>query len=477
MIVLLSTKRRWISTLCLLVCLWPAMSAYAAVGALFGTVEDKFSRERLGGGQNGYPRALFRLVMGSSQAEEEAFENGTYVIEGAPGSGYVLTVSAPGYQTIEVTGISLDAMKLIDLPVRLEPAETPDYAIMEVNWTRTSEADTPVEIRIANLNGIPPRDEVRNRSGAVPFFSFTVNGVDIPSVSRSTYIALDPEGCLAKPKPHRLLLTIPWEMIYRDLRIAGIWDEVIETEELTYRAEINPRPKIAAEHPEFRKDGNNVFETGLNREEAAGGTGIFEAGCLELPETGNGARNVSVAPGSIPVNSLRGSRVIRKNRSDYQKRYGLALQTGSPEPVPDAAGWVLADGESNDVLKQFHADPKLSSRLRMLLASKPPPVISVQELSPGSLDLVVFQRQSMAVKGVALQSVTEARLITLDGKPVPGVTTKLSGDRETRRTLAIMAGDTPAGSYHLQFLAGREPVVVATSLWPIRVSVSEVDKP
>ena len=163
--------------------------------------------------------------------------------------------------------------------------------------------------------------------------------------------------------------------------------------------------------------------------------------------------------------------MVRKTRSDYQKRYGLALQAGGQEPVPDAAGWVLADGESNDELKLMHADPEQYSKYRMLFASRPAPRVAVQEISPDSLDLVVFQKQSVALKGWNLQRLTGARLVTLDGRMVPGVTTNMSGDRDTRRTLAITAGETPAGSYHLEFLAGRDPVVVAIGLWPIRVSV------
>jgi len=66
--VLLITQRRWTSILCLLACSLPAASAYGSIGALFGTVEDKFTGQRLGGGQNGYPRARVHLDTGSLQA-------------------------------------------------------------------------------------------------------------------------------------------------------------------------------------------------------------------------------------------------------------------------------------------------------------------------------------------------------------------------------------------------------------------------
>ena len=455
-----------------------AVSAHASIGAIYGTVEDKFTGEILGGGDNGYPKATVRLDTGAAEHESQTFENGSYIVNSAPGSGYLLTVSAPGYQTLKVRDITLDAMNVINLSVRMELIDTPDYAVNDVRWTGTSAVGAPLEIRIANLNGISPRKSARNRTGRVPFFSFFVHGLEIPSVSEATYFELDPTECLSKSTPHRLLYTVPWTTIYDDLRAAGIWDEVIETQDLTYRAEINPVPKIAAENPEFRKDGNNIFEILLNREEAVGGSEIFEAECLELPEPANSRQTNGSDSDDFPSISLRGSRVIRNNRSEYLKRYGRTRTgIGKAEPIPDAAGWVLADGETSLLLQKLHVDPNLSSDFRMLFASRLPPAIVVQETNPASLDLIAWQRQSMALKGMKLQAITEARVVTFDGKPVSGVTTTLTGDLDTRRTLAMTAGDAVDGDYYIQFYAGEEEIIVVTSLWPIRVSISGVDKP
>jgi hypothetical protein len=331
-----------------------SVSAHASIVAVYGTVEDKFTGEMLSGGDNGYPKASVHLDSGSVGYESQTYENGSFIVKGAPGSGFMLTVSAPGYQTLNVRDMTLDAMDVINLSVRMEPIDTPDYAIMDVGWTRTSAVGAPLEIRIANLNGIPPRESVRTRTGRVPFFSFIVHGQEIPSVSKATYFELDPLGCLSKSTPHRLLYTVPWTAIYDDLRAAGIWDEVIETQALTYRAEINPVPKIAAENPEFRKNGNNLFEIVLNREDASEGGEIFEAECVELPVAGSGRKTAGMEASDFPSISLRGSRVIRNNRSEYLKRYGRTRTgIGKAEPIPDAAGWVLADGETSFLLQQL----------------------------------------------------------------------------------------------------------------------------
>jgi hypothetical protein len=455
-----------------------AVSAHASIGAIYGTVEDKFTGEMLGGGDNGYPKATVQLDTSTGEHEIQTFENGSYIINGAPGSGYLLTVSAPGYQTLKVRDITLDAMNIINLTARMEPIETPDYAVMDVRWTRTSAVGAPLEIRIANMNGVPPRASARTRTGRVPFFSFFVHGLDVPSVSKSTLFELDPGECLSKSPPHRLLYTIPWTTIYDDLRAAGIWDEVIETQDLVYRAEINPVPKIAAENPEFRKGGNNIFEIVLNRGQVVERNEIFEAECLELPESENGRRTAGLDASDFPSISLRGSRVIRNNRSEYLKRYGRTRTgVGKAEPIPDAAGWVLSDGETSLLLQQMHVDPELSSDFRMLFASRLPPTIAVQEISPASLDLIAWQRQSMALKGTRLQGITEAKVVGFDGKPISGVTISLTGDLETRRTLAMTAGDAVAGDYYIKFYAGDDEVLVVASLWPIRVSIRGVETP
>jgi hypothetical protein len=455
-----------------------AVSAHASIGAIYGTVEDKFTGQTLGGGDNGYPKATVHLDAATTEHDTQTYENGSYIINSAPGSGYLLTVSAPGYQTLKVRAITLDAMSIINLTVRMEPIDTPDYAVMDVRWTRTSAVGAPVEIRITNLNGISPRASARTRTGRVPFFSFFVHGLDIPSVSKATLFELDPGQCLSKSPPHRLLYTVPWTTIYDDLRAAGIWDEVIETQDLAYRAEINPVPKIAAENPEFRKGGNNLFDVVLNRGQVIERNEIFEAECLELPESGNGKLTKGLDASDFPSISLRGSRVIRNNRSEYLKRYGRTRTgVGKAEPIPDAAGWVLSDGETSHLLQQMHVDPELSSDFRMLFASRLPPTIAVQEISPDSMDLIAWQRQSMALKGTMLQGITDAKVVTHDGKPISGVTVSLTGDLETRRTLAMTAGDATAGDYYIQFYAGDDEVLVVTSLWPIRVSISGVETP
>jgi hypothetical protein len=455
-----------------------AFSAHASVAAIYGTVEDKFTGEMLGGADNGYPNANVLLDAGSSSSESLTFQNGTFIVIGAPGSGYMLTISAPGYQTLNVRDIELDAMNMINLSVRMEPIDTPDYAILDIGWTRTSAVGAPLEIRLANLNGIPPRESVPNRTGRVPFFSLIVHEQEIPSVSKATYFELDPFGCLSKSTPHRLLLTLPWTAIYDDLRAAGIWDEVIETQTLNYRAEINPVPKIAAENPEFRKSGNNLFEIVLNREDAVDGSEIFEAECVELPDSENGRLTEGLDAGNFPSISLRGSRVIRNNRSEYLKRYGRTRTgIGKAEPIPDAAGWILSDGETSHQLQQMHVDPALDSGFRMLFASRLPPAVAVQETSPESLDLIAWQRQSMALKGTKLQDITSAQVVTVDGKPVSGVTATLTGDLDTRRTLALTAGDAVPGDYYIQFYAGDDEALVVASLWPIRVSIRGVEKP
>jgi hypothetical protein len=462
----------------LLACLMLAFSAHASIGAIHGTVEDKFTGEMLGGSDNGYPNATIRLESGSAGKESQTFENGTFIVNGAPRSGYLLTVSAPGYQTLNVREIELDAMQMINLSVRMEPIETPDYAVLDVGWTNTSAVGAPLEIRIANMNGIPPRASVRTRTGRVPFFSFIVHDQEIPSVSKATYFELDLAGCLSKPTPHRMLYTVSWTEIYDDLRAAGIWDEVIETQDLTYRVEINPVPKIAAENPEFRKGGNNLVEVVLNREDAVEGSEIFEAECMELSESGEHSQAGDLDASDFPSISLRGSRVIRNNRSEYLKRYGRTRTgIGKAEPIPDAAGWILADGETSHALQQMHVDPSLDTDFRMLFASRLPPTVAVQEISPESLDLIAFQRQSMALKGMRLQKITSARVVTGDGEPVPGVTATLTGELDTRRTLALTASDAVAGDYYIQFYSGEDEVLVVASLWPIRVSISGVDKP
>lgn len=470
--------RSYFSNFVLLVLSLLAVPAHASIGAIYGTVEDKFTGEMLGGGDNGYPNATVHLDALTAEHETQTYENGSYIINSAPGSGYLLTVSAPGYQTLQVRDITLDAMNIINLTIRMEPIDTPDYAVMDVRWTRTSAVGAPLEIRIANLNGIPPRTSARTRTGRVPFFSFIVHGLEIPSVSKATLFELDPMECLSKSTPHRLLYTVPWTTIYDDLRAAGIWDEVIETQDLAYRAEINPVPKIAAENPEFRKGGNNLFEIVANRGQIFERNEIFEAECLELPESGNGRRTTGLDASDFPSISLRGSRVIRNNRSEYLKRYGRTRTgIGKAEPIPDAAGWNLSDGETSRLLQQLHVDPNLNSDFRMLFASRLPPTIAVREISPASLDLIAWQRQSMALKGTRLQGITEARVVTSDGKPVSGVTASLTGDLETRRTLAMTAGEAVAGDYYIQFYAGDDEVLVVASLWPIRVSISGVETP
>ena len=103
-------KAAWIAILILAICALPAESQDIN-GSIFGTVRDSSSATVRG--------AKLTLTQPSTGALRAGVtgDNGEFAFSGVPAGGYTLTVSAPGFKTLENTGIVLTASERLSLGV------------------------------------------------------------------------------------------------------------------------------------------------------------------------------------------------------------------------------------------------------------------------------------------------------------------------------------------------------------------------